>query len=246
MQFESEQLSLPKAILLHLLPGAVITIIFIILATVMRSTNMPALFWLVIAVPLGLIPTEFGYLLYLGKQRNGSYSLDGLLAYHPKDQPLTWTQYLWMVPATFVGMLILFGIMGAGDMIILEAVFGWWPAWLNIEQIDFGALPQSQFLPIVILTVIFANLVGPIIEEIYFRGYLLPRLSHFGRWANLLNTSLFALYHFWTPWHFIQRAIGSLPLAIAAKRGNLRVATITHVLVNMIGFTLTVLSMMAQ
>ena len=116
---------------------------------------------------------------------------------------------------------------------------------MNIEMINFAELSRPMFIVIFTVTMIFANIVGPVIEEMYFRGYLLPRISHFGRWANLLNTSLFALYHFWTPWHLVQRAIGSLPLAIAAKRGNLKISIITHVLVNTIGFVLTVLGAMA-
>ena len=239
---QAEQLSLSKAIALHLLPGVVITAIFILLSTIMRSSGVPPLLWMVLAVPLGLIPTELGYLLYLGKQRNGRYSLDGLLAY---QNTLTWKQYLWMVPATFLGMLVLFTLAGAFDLVIFEQLFGWWPSWMNLELIDFAQLSQSMLIIVVVGTMIFANLIGPAIEELYFRGYLLPRLARFGRWGNLLNTSLFALYHFWTPWHVIQRAIGSLPLAIAAKRGNLNIAIITHVLVNTIGFTLTVLGSLA-
>ena len=34
-------------------------------------------------------------------------------------------------------------------------------------------------------------------EELYFRGYLLPRLSRYGRWAPLLGGLFFGLYHVW-------------------------------------------------
>jgi len=43
-------------------------------------------------------------------------------------------------------------------------------------------------------------ILGPLVEELYFRGYLLPRLHRFGIWAPLINISLFAAYHLWKPW----------------------------------------------
>jgi membrane protease YdiL (CAAX protease family) len=243
MNEKFEDISLSKAVLLHLFPGAIITLIFIVLATSFKELALPALFWLVVAIPIGLIPSELGYLFYVGYQRNGRLSLDGILGY---QKPLTFVQYLWMVPAAFLAMLVLFTIAGFADQLIYSSLFGWLPAWLNLEIISFVDLEQSLLILLVALTMIFVNILGPIVEELYFRGYLLPRLSRFGRWAPLLNTFLFALYHFWTPWHLIQRTIGALPMAIAAKRGNLRVAIITHVLVNTIGFTLTLLGAFAS
>jgi uncharacterized protein len=36
--------------------------------------------------------------------------------------------------------------------------------------------------------------VGPITEELCFRGHLLPRMGQLGRWAPLVNVFLFSLY----------------------------------------------------
>jgi hypothetical protein len=41
-------------------------------------------------------------------------------------------------------------------------------------------------------------ILGPVTEELYLRGYLLPRLYRFGIWAPLINISLFSLYHYLT------------------------------------------------
>ena len=38
------------------------------------------------------------------------------------------------------------------------------------------------------------------VEKMYFRGYLLPRISRLGAWAPLVNTVLFSPYHLFTPW----------------------------------------------
>jgi membrane protease YdiL (CAAX protease family) len=50
-----------------------------------------------------------------------------------------------------------------------------------------------------ILGFIFVAIIGPLAEELNFRGYLLPILSKLGKWAPLVNFSLFILYYFWQP-----------------------------------------------
>jgi uncharacterized protein len=74
---------------------------------------------------------------------------------------------------------------------------------------------------------------GPIVEEVYFRGYLLPRISRFGAWAPLINTVLFSIYHFFTPWQNIGRIIGLLPLVYFVwwKR-SIHISIAVHVLGN--------------
>jgi membrane protease YdiL (CAAX protease family) len=77
------------------------------------------------------------------------------------------------------------------------------------------------------------SLIAPIVEEIYFRGYLLPRLSRFGFWAVPIHTVMFALFHFWTPWMVVARAIGLIPFAyVAQRKRNIYIGMIAHVLAN--------------
>jgi membrane protease YdiL (CAAX protease family) len=79
------------------------------------------------------------------------------------------------------------------------------------------------------------GIAGPIVEEIYFRGYLLPRISRLGAWAPLLNTVLFSLYHFFTPWLNVSRIIGLLPMVYAAWwKKSIYVSMAVHVLGNAI------------
>ena len=71
-------------------------------------------------------------------------------------------------------------------------------------------------------------------EEMYFRGYLLPRMNYAGRWVLLLHSFLFGLYHIWTPWMFLTRTMGMLPLAYAVRWRNLNLAIIVHVFINLL------------
>ena len=79
-----------------------------------------------------------------------------------------------------------------------------------------------------------------------FRGYLLPRIDRYGRWAPVLNTLLFSIYHMWTPWRWPQIAVGFLPLALAAWRTrSIYVSMTAHVTVNIVFLVLLTASFAA-
>ena len=57
--------------------------------------------------------------------------------------------------------------------------------------------------------------------------------ADFGAWAPLLNTVLFSLYHFFTPWQNVGRIVGFLPIVYAAWwKKSIYVSMGTHVLGN--------------
>lgn len=83
----------------------------------------------------------------------------------------------------------------------------------------------------------------PIIEEFYFRGYLLSRMpSKLKGWSALTHSGLFALYHTWTPWLFITRTISVLPLVYIVKwEKNIYIGIIAHCLMNSIDFIIGII-----
>ena len=67
-------------------------------------------------------------------------------------------------------------------------------------------------------------------EEIYYRGYLLPRMRGvFGKWDWVANGSLFMLKHVYQRWLFPSILIGSLAFAFAGgPLGSLPLAMVYH------------------
>jgi hypothetical protein len=85
----------------------------------------------------------------------------------------------------------------------------------------------------------------PVVEELYFRGYLLPRMSRFGWAAPFLNYALFSLYHFWQPYNLPTLFVVSLPMVIGVwKTKNVRVGVYTHILLNTIGGVLALITVL--
>jgi membrane protease YdiL (CAAX protease family) len=84
------------------------------------------------------------------------------------------------------------------------------------------------------MVAVFGAVLGPVTEELYFRGHLLPAMKYAGKWAPLLHSFLFGMYHIWTPWMFITRTIGMIPLIYAVQRKNLFIGIIVHILINFV------------
>jgi membrane protease YdiL (CAAX protease family) len=88
-----------------------------------------------------------------------------------------------------------------------------------------------------------ANVSAAIVEELYFRGYLMPRLSRLKGWAPLANTVLFALQHFLTPWQVPFIILGMLPQAyLVFKKRNLLLGILAHSILNLLSSILLILS----
>lgn len=86
------------------------------------------------------------------------------------------------------------------------------------------------------LTLIFAVVIGPIVEEVMFRGIILPRLLFFGeRFAVFVSALLFGLFHGNFEQFFYAFAIGLIFGSIMAKTGKLRYTAVLHILLNLFG-----------
>jgi membrane protease YdiL (CAAX protease family) len=92
---------------------------------------------------------------------------------------------------------------------------------------------QSTLLVTGIVFVTLLGIVVPLVEELYFRGYLLPRIALLGGWAPVVHIALFSLYHFWSPWQNVTRILAMSPLYLAVwwKR-NVYLGIIWHVAAN--------------
>ena len=118
------------------------------------------------------------------------------------------------------------------DAFFIKNMFSWLPKSFFLAE-DFSQYSTAALLITWVFGLVVNAIAGPVVEEVYFRGYLLPRISRFGAWAPLINTVLFSIYHFFTPWQNVGRIVGLLPMVYAAwwKR-SIYVSVGAHVLGN--------------
>lgn len=224
----NEQHTVAQSIAFHLLPGMLMVLVYVVLTQLLSQHDLPSPLIFVMTMILVLIPAELGTLYYLGWRRNGRLSLQGIVLYR---EPIKAKHYFWLVPIMFaLTIIILIAISSISGPIY--RLFEWWPASLSIN-FDLSAYSKDLLLVTVILWLLFIGIIGPIVEELYFRGFLLPQLSRFGKGTPLLESSLFALYHFWSPWKFLEIAIAWFPITYFGQyKRNIYVGTIVHCAIN--------------
>jgi membrane protease YdiL (CAAX protease family) len=226
-----------QSIILHLLPGILLLLFFLLAAPIVENLGLPLRFAVMLGVFLVLIPFELGVLLYEGKKKNGSFSLRGIVAYRERI-PL-W-QYLLWVPLLVVWSSALALLLSPFGDFLIKTVFSWLPEFFIYSD---NSTASRTLLVIMVIMYGIANVSAAIVEELYFRGYLMPRLSRLKGWAPMVNTVLFALQHFLTPWQVPFIILGVLPQAyLVSKKRNIFLGILAHSTLNMISTVLLILS----
>lgn len=97
-----------------------------------------------------------------------------------------------------------------------------------------GSYSHAALLWTLALVIAGSVVLAPLVEETYFRGFLLPRMPDmFGRTAPVVHAALFASYHLWTPWLAPVRFIAILPLVVVVRRtGSIRIGMAAHMALN--------------
>jgi uncharacterized protein len=59
-----------------------------------------------------------------------------------------------------------------------DGLFGWAPAWLDLGRhvVGAGQFGRGGLVASWMLGLVVGSLLVPVVEELYFRGFLLPRL----------------------------------------------------------------------
>lgn len=237
------QMALGRSILLHLLPGALISLFYFLLGPTMMRAGYPPVAALFLGILLVLIPVELGYLLYLGRKRNARTSLTGIVLYR---EPLPWRNYALLVPALLLWGALWFGLRSPVESSLASSAFSWMPLWsLPATGLDQHAgIQQSALVTTFVAGIVLNGIAGPVVEELYFRGYLLPRISRLGNLgAAAFNVVLFSLYHFFSPWGNLTRILVFLPLVyVVARKQNIYLSIWTHCCWNTLAMLVTLVA----
>ena len=223
--------SLSETISYHLLPGVGILVGYILITPFVRSAGFPSASGISLVVLFVLVPLELGILYWQGKKRNGKFSLEGIVFNREKTPAL---QFALLTFAALFGAVLFFALLGWLDKILLT-LFAWLPNWFFINE-DMSVYNKTiqfvNWLGIFLIT----GILAPYVEELYFRGFLLPRMAWMKSWAPVAEAFLFALYHFWSPWQLVTRSLAVLPLVyIVNRKRDLRIGVAAHWLLNTIG-----------
>jgi membrane protease YdiL (CAAX protease family) len=225
-QDQIEKHSTTQSVILHLLPGILVGCFYLLARQPVANMGYPSIIALILAYAFILIPVELGYLLYQGKKKTGRFTLRGIISYRnpiPQWQYLVWILIIFIVVGTIVTLL------KPVDAFLQERLFFWMP---DINYGLDGNYSRKTLIVTYSMIFIFGAFLTPLVEELYFRGYLLPRMK--GKFALLLHSILFAAQHVLEPWMIITRTLGFLPILFGVKKKNIYIGIIVHILCNMV------------
>ena len=221
--------SVATSIFLHLIPGAAMTVSHVAIIGSVVSAGLPSIVsWAVLVNVFVFYPIMFGVLFFVARRRgNKGFSLEGVVIYRATlaiRKQLGWT--LVILLATGPIFLLLAPLTEW-----MQTFFDWMPP--TDEGYD-GDFPTSVIAITFALNVVFTGIVTPISEELYYRGYLLPRMPlAFGAAGPVVHSFLFAVHHFHSPWMIVTRTIGLLPtIYVTRYTRSLLPAIVSHSLVN--------------
>jgi membrane protease YdiL (CAAX protease family) len=238
------QLSVPAMLALHLMPGVLMTAGFVAFAPIVELIGLPPIAALLAAIVLILVPVELGVLVRAARAER--VPIAGLIPWQHSIRPRDWAV---LVPTLIVLAFLGFGLHAAIEPALIERLFAWLPEWYVSPIVIDLVGDYSATAWIVTIAAYFGinSLLGPIVEELYFRGYLLPRMERLGRWAALVNVSLFSLYHLWSPWQLFARILGLAPTVYAVRRTrSVYLGMVVHCSLNTLGVLLVAMAILGR
>jgi membrane protease YdiL (CAAX protease family) len=230
--------SLARTAAAHLLPGIMAFFFYVAATRLGASAGLPPPLPLFLTMLLVLIPYELGVLVRAARSAGG-----GWLEVVPYRQPVPARYALVVVPLLLGWCFFCFFVLGPREERLLnEHLFAWPPAWLAASQSP--ASSKAAIVATWAVGLLVNGLAVPVVEELYFRGHLLPRIPC-GRWSPLLNAALFSLYHFFSPWQNLTRTLAVAPIAyVVWGRRNVSLGIATHCLLNTIAMCMALPSLL--
>ena len=243
----AKQLSILQIILAFLIPSAVAFTGFRVILPVLVEGGVPSIIaWPAVAsiMLLGFVLVAIIFLNKEAKELNISFKERACL------RSLSFKQWSVYVGILFLGMVVT--IIVSKTSILFTHIPGlsvpdYFPFFLNpaIDPMNtesslltpgFVLKGAIWMIPFIALT-LFLNILT---EELYFRAWLLPKLSKYGNMSWVINGGLFALYHSYQLWLLPQILPVSLFTAyVVYKSRSIWPAFAFHLLANI----LTVLGM---
>jgi len=183
-----------------------------------------------------------------------------LVAYQKEGNAMKWDIFkkrfrlhklsfkMWLLTlCAFIVIFIIYGIvvrlnvtlLNTGIIPIPESL----PVWLDtragipsmsVMDQAFGGLSGNWLALITYVVLLFFNVIG---EELWWRGYILPRQElTFGKWVWLIHGLLWALFHVFKWWDIL----GLLPLTLVLpflvwRFKNNTIGIVLHFLINGFG-----------
>lgn len=221
--------NIKKLVGLHLIPGIIIIIAYAIILKSGLLEGYPKTITFGIAAIPGVLLWELGGLFYLAKKETGRFNIFEILGLKSKQNI---KEFIFWTIVLFGAAGVLMTICKPISNFLLKNVFSFIPTMYALNE-DMSIFSRNMIIITIIVSFFMITLIYPIIEELYFRGFLMARMKWMGSYLVIFNLILFAIYHFWSPWMIVARIVAFLPLFyMVYKKDSLKLGITVHCLAN--------------
>lgn len=226
-------MSIGRLMILVFLPATLLLLVYIG-ALRFGHAIPPLLIWIIVFVFI-MLPFQLFIMLRASKKEFGAYSFKSALVYNTKITPRR-LMLKALIPFFIAGAVAIL-IGGIETRFMTATVFKSVPEYFRLEEfVNQTTQYSSSTILLTCIIYVAANvLVFPVVEELYFRGYLMPRIERFGELAPLIITVLFSLYHFWAPWSNVMRILAIFPYTYSVfKNKSIYIGIVVHCGINIV------------
>jgi len=218
-----------QTILLHLIPGLFNLLAIILLmqfTTRLGNTDSSRLLAGELMILISIVPIQIGILLRVTKKTTKTYNILKLIPFQEKAK-------LLFVVIMIVWVLGVSTILTTIEHGFRDSLFSFVPDSFSMRTVNYIATPKDLLIFTASLAIFTNGIVAPVTEELYFRGYLLPRINLSPFKSVIISAVLFSIYHFFSPWYFFSRVLMMIPLYYwVMRRKNIIFSIIAHTIAN--------------
>ncbi|MBB2184441.1 CPBP family intramembrane metalloprotease [Lachnospiraceae bacterium MD1] len=237
-----KQLSL-KSLLILVFTPAILCVGAYTLVAMLHQSIPPFLSFMVIILLL-LVPCEIGIMLYYSKKEFGK---PGIQCAWVEHQSLSAGKVIIIAIPFIVFAAIVFTVIAPLEHgLLFSTIFKNVPEYYKLSYFaeSYMNYPKSMVIIALVLYALGNGILAPIVEELYFRGFLMPRISRYGNWAPVIITVLFSVYHLFSPWENFTRILAILPFTYCVyKKKNIIIGMVVHCTLNMASVIMTIMSL---
>ena len=192
-----------KQTLEHFYMGVIVTLVYVLVAPKLIGMGYPGFGALLFVELFVLTPLVLAHLFAMARKSGPPSSLRNVVGYR---QRIGWRRFTaWYV----IGLLAIFASyvpLYPVGLAVRDSFFAWLPEWYFNP--GYGVTDVDLLAKLFLVGILVDGLIAPVMEELFFRGYLLPRMEYLKGWAPVINGAFFGLYHFWQPHNLIALVVG--------------------------------------
>lgn len=157
MNIKLEKHTMTNSVFLHLFPGVVIILIYIMIVPLVTKNGFPNDTAMYITDIIGLVPVELGILLYVTKKKTGTYNIKTLFPYLEKAAVKEYVVFALIMAAW---ALLVSALMEPLELMIQDNIFSFVPTEYIMGSYDITTFSEDKL--------ILTGLLGIIATDAYF------------------------------------------------------------------------------